>query len=165
MKLAFFCIISGIHFSLYMVNSSLNIRERRDFEHLGVHPQAFLECCTVNYRSGQVQATPQAQPTDLPLPSSHLRDQLTPLREWARAPVTLYCNRSPHKALLECLIWLLINFYWLKRSKGLLPWVGNRGAATNEWLTLGFPNEDWLWVLHPSGVTAGKVVSVNLDWR
>ena len=52
---------------------------------------AHAPCTQHHPGDGQTtSATPPARPLDLPLPSHHIRNQLAPLRERAREPVTCF---------------------------------------------------------------------------
>ena len=55
------------------------------------------------------------------------------------------CSTSPSKALLESLVWSLVNFYWLKNPRA---WVGNNttgwGPIRVEFI---YYEWDWVWVL------------------
>ena len=65
---------------------------------------------------------PCAQSLDLPLPSPHIKNQLTPTRGVSKGTCYLFsllpcCSRGPSKALPELLVWSLINFYWLRKAE------------------------------------------------
>ena len=71
--------------------------------------------------------TPPARPLDPPLPSPHIRNQLS-LPSPAESKqgklllvfTPLCCSTSPNKDLPEFLVWLLINFCWLRRPRSLV---------------------------------------------
>ena len=112
---------------------------------------------------GRPPKPPSGLTLDLPLPSSHLRDQLSPPPAPGSKQGNLLlvfspscCSTSPSKALPEFHFWPLINFYWLKSlrtqvsntlccdSTGMLPppqeriW-GPPGPpnAASPWVTSG----------------------------
>ena len=67
-------------------------------------------------------------PEPAPALTAH-REPASPwLGEQAREPITFFtpshCYRDPSKALLEFLIWSLINFYWLRRPRTLVSNIG-----------------------------------------
>ena len=102
------------------------------------------------------KVTPLVQPLTAPCPHPN-KEPTCPHSGRTKETYCLFaphcCSRGHSKALPECLLWPLINFYWLMRPRAL---VGNREAS---WCSCGSYSRWQAWIcLH-------KIIQLSLNFQ